>query len=159
MRLDTELPEDVRKHLPGGGGVGHDEIDVAEARVVVVVVDVDRERRGVDDAGLGADAARARAVHGDEDALAEVAGTPALEPLSLELQEAVLAGERRRAAEEHHDVLPQLAEREARREHRPEGVSVWRLVRRHDEPLVLADGGYDRLHVSLVRHRARAPRA
>ena len=114
--------------------------------------------RGVDDAGLGADAARARAVDGDEHALAEVGGRSRRSP-ALELQEAVLAGKRRRAAEEHHDVLPQLAEREARREHRPERVAVRRLVRRHDEALVLAEGGCDRLHVSLVRHRARAPGA
>ena len=68
-QLDAELAEDVREHLAGRRRVRDDEVHVAEARVVVVVVDVDRERRPLDEAGLGADAARARAVDRDEDAL------------------------------------------------------------------------------------------
>ena len=71
--------------------------------------------RGVDDARLGADPARARAVDGDEDALAEVGRALAHEPALLELEEPVLARKRRRAAEEHDDVLAELAEREAHR--------------------------------------------
>ena len=74
-----ELAEDVCEHLAGRRRVGDDEVDVAEAGVVVVVVDVDREPRGVDDARLRADAARARAVDGDEDALGEVGRALALQ--------------------------------------------------------------------------------
>ena len=112
---DAELAEHVREHLARRGRVRDDEVDVAEARVVVVVVDVDRERRGVDDARLGADPARARAVDGDEHALAEVGRPLAPKPALLELEEPVLAGKRRRAAEEHDDVLAELAQREAHR--------------------------------------------
>ena len=156
---DAELAEHVCEHLARRRRVRDDEIDVAEAGVVVVVVDVDREPRRVDDARLGAHAARARAVDGDEDALAEVGRALAPKPALAQLEEPVLAGKRRRTAEEHDDVLAELAEREAHREQRAERVAVRRLVRRHDEAIVLAEGGDDRLHVSLVRHRSPQERA
>ena len=80
---DAQLADHVCEHLAGRRCVRDDEVQVAEARVVVVVVDVDREPRGVDDARLRAHAARARAVDGDEDTLAEVGRALALEPALL----------------------------------------------------------------------------
>ena len=115
---EIELSEEVGEHLAGRRRVGDDEIDVPETRVVVVVIDVDHERRRSDDARLGADPARARAVDCHEHALSEVDRTLTPEPALLQLQESVLAGKRRRPAEEHHDVLAELAEREAHREER-----------------------------------------
>src|SRR3954451_2944458 len=59
--LDPQLGEHVAQHLARGGGVGDDEVDVAEARVVVVVVDVEDER-GERENGLVADPILLRAV-------------------------------------------------------------------------------------------------
>ena len=123
------------------------------------MVDVDRERRRIDDARLGSHPARARAVDRDEHALAEVLGTLPREAPLLELEEAVLARERRGSAEEHDDVLAELLQRKAHAEERSERVAVGRLVRGDDEALLVAEGGRDRLHVSLGRHRALRARA
>ena len=94
--LDAELGEDVGQHLARRRCVRDDEVDVAEARVVVVVVDVDRERRRLDQPLLD-DPALLRAVDGDEHALADVGRRLAQETVRLEVEEPVLAGERRRA--------------------------------------------------------------
>jgi hypothetical protein len=124
-----------------------------------MVIDVDGERHRLDEPRLGAHAARTRAVDRDEDALGDVCGPHPLEAELLELEEAVLAGKRSLAAEEHHRVLPQLQECKLGREHRPEGVAVGCLVRGHEEAILLSEGGYDRLHVSRVLHRDRRGRA
>ena len=71
---------------------------------------------------------------------AEVGRTLAPEPALVQLQEPVLAGERRRPTEEHHDVLAELAERESHREERAERVAVRRLVRGDGEALVARGG-------------------
>ena len=48
VSVDVEHREDVPQHLRGRGGLGDDQVRLAEAGVVVVVVDVDRERRGLE---------------------------------------------------------------------------------------------------------------
>ncbi len=126
-----------------------------------MVVDVDRERGGVDDARLGPDAARARAVDRHEDTLREVGGPLTLQAAALGVEEPVLARERRRPADEHDDVLTELLQSEPHAEQRAEGVAVGRLVRGDHVAVVLVECGHDRLHVSLVLHRTgdRAPQA
>src|SRR4029453_15402082 len=114
-----------------------DEVDVPETRVVVVVIDVDHERRSVDDARLRADPARARAVDRDEHALSEVARALPPEPPLLQLEEPVLTRKGRGAAEEHHDVLAELTERETHREEGAERIAVRGLVRGDDEAVVV----------------------
>ena len=61
--LDSQLGEHVTQHLPRGGRVGDDEVDVTEARVVVVVVEVEDEL-GERENGLVADAVLFGAVDG-----------------------------------------------------------------------------------------------
>jgi hypothetical protein len=73
----------------------------------------------------------------------------------LEREEAVLAGERRRAWQEHLAVLAERGQCELRREQRPERVAVGVLVRRDEEALAAADRLDDRPEVSLCRRLVR----
>jgi len=73
-----------------------------------------------------------------KDAVAEVRGTLSAEPAGLELEEAVLARKRRLSTEEHDDVLAELLQGEPHAEKRAERVAVGRLVRGHDEAVVVA---------------------
>ncbi len=110
-------------------------------------------------ARLGAHPTGARTVDGDEHALAEVRRSRPDETALLELEEPVLARKGRRPAEEHDDVLAELAKREAHPQERPQRVAVGSLVRGDEEAIVLAEGGRNRLHVSLGRHLPPGERA
>ena len=87
------------------------------------------------------------------------AGRVLHETALLELEEPVLARQGRRPTEEHHDVLAELAKREAHPQERPQRVAVGSLVRGDEEAIVLAEGGRNRLHVSLGRHLPPGERA
>ena len=155
--LDAELREDVREDLARRGRVGDDEVDVAEAGVVVVVVDVERERRLGEQRRVRPEPLLLRAVDGDEHALGVVGRRLAVD--AVELEERVLARERRLPGDEHRALLAELAQREVHREQGAERVAVRVLVRRDEEALVLAERGHDRLHVIRLRHRCSRARA
>ena len=148
-QLDSELADDVPEHLARRRRGRIDEVDVAEARVVVVMVDVDRERRRVERRGVGSEPALVGRVDGDERALGRVVRELAAQ--LLERQKPVLAGQRRRAGQEHEAVLAERRQRELGREQRAERVAVGILVRRDEEAVGAADRLDDRPEVSLRR--------
>ena len=115
----------------------------------MVVVDVERERRAVQHLRVGPEAALVRTVDGHEHALAAVGRELAQQ--AVEREEAVLAGQRRRAGEVHDAVLAERLESEVHREQRPERVAVRVLVRRDEEAVTAADRGDHRGEVSCGR--------
>ena len=154
--LQAEQLEDVGEHLSRGRRVGHDQVDVAEARVVVVVVDVDGQRRRGEQRRLG-DAALLGAIECDENAFARIGGRLAEQPVLLEPEEPVLGRRRRGAAHHHHGVLAELLEGEMERHERSDRVAVRVVVRGEDEPVVLAQRSGDRTHVIRFHRRLRRP--
>ncbi len=118
------------------------------------MVDVHGERRHLDQRGLD-DAALLRAVDGDEHALSGVLRRRPQEPPGIELEERVLARQRREPAEHHHGVLPERLEREMGREQRAERVPVRVVVRGDHEAVVLAQSLDDGARVSRLHRRLR----
>src|SRR6185312_5678707 len=152
-----QIPHD----LGGAGGVLDHVVDRAEARVVVVVVDVE-DVRFLALEGAHRVAVDVAAVEEDDRALLEVVGQRALQ--AVELEEAVLVGQRELVGGHVHDrVLAQREQDAVHRHERSERVAVGVLVGDEHEPRrvaqlvedLLAGVGLDGAHACSSMSRSR----
>ena len=151
LQLLSQLVDDLGR----AGGVGHDQVDVAEAGVVVVVVDVHDPHPGALQE-LDRHAVHVPAVQEHDQALLEVRRR--LVEDVVERHVAVLVGERELVgAHEHDRVLAQLLEHDLHRAERAEGVPVRVLVRREEELWRRAELVQDLLVLGGRGHAGRSP--
>ena len=159
--LDAQRAHQVPHDLGGARRVLDHVVDRAEARVVVVVVDVEDVRLlALERADrVAVDVA---AVEEDDRALVEVVGQRALQ--AVELEEAVLVGQRELVGGHVHDrVLAQREQDAVHRHQRAERVAVGVLVRDEHEPRrvaqlvedLLARVGLDGAHACSSMSRSR----